>query len=126
MDILISIIIPSYNSKGTIRHVLDSLQEQCREHSLEIIIVDSSDDNETRHFISEYDLLNLSHIVLSEKTYPAKARNIGAKKATGNFLVFIDADACPAHDWVENIIKAISKGYKVGGRGDISSIFSAK
>lgn len=40
---------------------------------------------------------------------------MGAEKAEGELLVFIDADAYPAPDWLERIWKAYLRGHLIGG-----------
>jgi len=46
---------------------------------------------------------------------PALQRNLGAKRATGDVLLFIDSDAYPALDWTEKILEEYESGYSAGG-----------
>lgn len=110
----ISVIVPSYNSARTIPCTLEGLMNQTVKPQ-EIIIVDSSDDGATPQLLSGFrsEIVNL--IGLPEPAPPATARNIGASKANGEVLAFIDADACPAPDWLEKIAKAFDEGCLAGG-----------
>ena len=90
----ISIIVPSYNSCRTIGRTLESLRPRLSEEKiLELIVVDSSDDRQTRVLLKNYEKLEKIKIVLLEqKAIPALARNIGFEHATGDLLCFIDSD----------------------------------
>jgi glycosyltransferase involved in cell wall biosynthesis len=113
---MISVVIPSFNSFGTIEHTLKSLLSQNRINLLsEIIIVDSSDDNQTKQLLSVYQSEKIKIINGGIKLMPAKTRNLGVKYAKGDILAFIDSDAIAAFDWLEKIADAYEKGIKVGG-----------
>ncbi len=114
MRINISVIVPSYNSAPTIRYTLDSLLRKPSQYLKEIVVADSSDDEETKIILSQYSgKIRLVH--LEKKTNPALARNAGAKLASGETLAFIDSDAFPASNWVEEIVHARRMGSVVGG-----------
>ncbi len=112
----VSIIIPSYNSSKTIEHTLNSLFLQTKADSIiEIIVVDSSDDKDTKKLLSSYISSKLIQITSGVRIMPAIQRNIGAKSAKGDLLCFIDSDAFAKEDWVEKILEAYEKGHKIGG-----------
>ncbi|MFC1580657.1 glycosyltransferase [Thermodesulfobacteriota bacterium] len=101
-NIGISIIIPIYNSANTLTKCLSGLSK-CFSGDIEIILVDNnSTDNSLQvcnHFKSRYPKENI--IVVEEmKKGPAAARNSGVAKATGDWLLFTDADCMPSPDWV--------------------------
>jgi glycosyltransferase involved in cell wall biosynthesis len=111
-----SVIIPSFNSAKTIKFTIDHLLKQtANERLIEIIIVDSSDDNVTKQILTGYTNDKVRMITSGVRVMPAIQRNMGAKEAKGDILCFIDSDAFPADDWVEKILEACEKGYKVGG-----------
>jgi glycosyltransferase involved in cell wall biosynthesis len=114
----ISVVIPSYNSGGTVARTLDGLLRQPGALVKEIIIVDSSDDGETARVLAGY-AGRVKVMRREKKTIPALGRNIGAAEASAGTLAFIDADAFPAPDWAEKILKARAEGVRVGG-GSIS------
>lgn len=113
----ISVIIPSYNSVRTIEHTFKALESQTGKDLIyEIIVVDSSDDNKTKKLLFKYNSTSKITIINANfRTMPAIARNMGAEAAQGDILAFIDSDAYPADDWIEQIMIAYSQGYKVGG-----------
>lgn len=115
MSPFISVIIPSYNSRRTILQTLDSLVSSRESAPKEIIVADSSDDDQTRKLLETYPSEKLRLILLPPKTMPAAARNAGAREASGDILAFIDSDAYAAQDWLENIRRAYEDGHRVGG-----------
>ncbi|MBI4432538.1 MAG: glycosyltransferase [Candidatus Omnitrophica bacterium] len=109
----ISVIIPSYNSAGTIGFTLKALLKISARLN-EIIIVDSSDDGKTKEVLQQYEArAKIMH--LNQKTMPAIGRNIGARHASGETLAFIDSDAYPDENWLERITDARAAGTRVGG-----------
>lgn len=112
----ISVVIPSFNSGKTIEYTLRALNDQTKKNLIsEIIVVDSSDDEVTKRILNRYKSNKIKVVNAGKKAMPAISRNIGASDANGEILAFIDADAYPAPDWLENILKAYEKGYLVGG-----------
>ena len=91
---LISIIIPCYNSGRTIKRTIDSIKKQTWIEKEIIVVNDGSNDEYTLQKLQEIDgllIINQTNLGLST------ARNVGAYKASGTFLFFIDAD-----DWIED------------------------
>lgn len=112
----VSVIIPSYNSIKTIGRTLQALENQTSLKSIvEIIIVDSSDDDATHDFLLKYTNPIKTVIRSGYKVIPSVQRNIGAKQAKAQLICFIDSDAIPSNNWIEKIIEAYQQGYKVGG-----------
>jgi len=111
---VISVIVPSYNSAGTIRRCLDSIVAQNTALTFEIIVVDSSTDN-TPDVVDEYS----SSVILVQsqsRLYPGPARNLGIKKARAQLIAFTDADCVVDTDWIDNIHRAHQTHDAVGGR----------
>jgi glycosyltransferase involved in cell wall biosynthesis len=112
----ISVIIPSYNSGRTIERAFRALDAQTAGDLVsEIVVVDSSDDGRTKELLSRYGPGKIRVMDAGVKVMPAVSRNMGAERASGEILVFLDADAYPAPDWLENIVKACEEGYAAGG-----------
>ncbi len=88
---MLSIIIPSYNSKETILNLLKSIEENTQKlPEYEVIMVDSSDDGTEKLVEKNYKKVKI--IKLKEKTPAPIARNIGIKNSKYNFFLFIDSD----------------------------------
>lgn len=89
----ISVVIPTYNAAKTISYTLQSLMSQTL-RPYEIIIVDdgSKDVAELRKVVQDFNTPEIQLIEKPENTNAADSRNIGAKKALGDVLCFLDAD----------------------------------
>lgn len=111
-----SVIIPSYNSAKTIEMPIKYVLKQTIINRInEIIIVDSSDDGVTKDILNKLEYEKIIIIHSGTRVMPALQRNLGAKRATGDVLLFIDSDAYPALDWAEKILEEYESGYSAGG-----------
>lgn len=114
----VSIIIAAYNEEKYIRKCLESLAKQ-NYKDFEIIVVDDGSSDKTLQVLSNFQF-SIRQPAGNFQFYsqnhqgPAKARNLGVKKAKGDILVFVDADMefdkNFLRDLVQPIIKGITKG----------------
>ncbi|MCD9853820.1 glycosyltransferase family 2 protein [Epilithonimonas sp. JDS] len=90
---LISVIIPSYNSTDTIERAIDSVIHQTYQN-WELILVDNNSTDNTSEKLYEYQKKFPDRItVLKEVTKGAPAaRNKGLYEAKGEWIQFLDAD----------------------------------
>lgn len=99
----VSVIIPTYNEERSIKDCLASLSTQTYD-DLEIIIVDDGSTDKSVEFLKES-----GHIFLKQDHLgPGAARNLGAKKASGEILVFVDADMTFDKDFIRSLIDPIA------------------
>lgn len=97
----ISIVIPAYNSEKVINKCLDSILNQTYKNFEVIVVNDGSKDN-TLSILEEYSKNNDNITVISkENGGQAQARNDGIKKATGDYLMLIDADDFIEENYLE-------------------------
>tara|TARA_R110002110_G_scaffold267107_1_gene482892 strand:+ start:13842 stop:14786 length:945 start_codon:yes stop_codon:yes gene_type:complete len=110
----ISVVIPSYNEQENISQCLESLRSQdYPKEKYEIIVVDNNSEDRTKEIAKKFNV----HII-DQKTGPVGAvRNAGAKKARGEYLVFIDADCIAPPDWLARGVEALSSDNSVYGGG---------
>lgn len=88
-----SIVIPVFNRPELIINSLDSVKRQ--DHSLEVIIVDDSNDNtpdQIQNYIIRNNSMKIKHIKPNKRKGPSGARNIGIKNSKGKVIVFFDSD----------------------------------
>jgi glycosyltransferase involved in cell wall biosynthesis len=110
----ISVIIPTFNEASVIGECLKSLSEQSYK-DFEIIVVDDGSTDSTFEVVSELKIKNLKLKILSAAHLGAgAARNLGAKHAKGEILVFVDADMTFGKNFLSNLVKPIETG-KVRG-----------
>ena len=101
----ISIIIPTINEANNLPLLLSDLSTIHKDG--EIIIVDCGSEDKT------IDIAN----IYGAKVYKSKERNrglqldLGAKKSSGDWLIFLHADTRLTYDWFTKI-KLVSKGDK--------------
>ena len=88
----ISIIVPVYNAGVTIEQTLDSLREQTFE-DFEVLLIDDGSTDDSKHICDYYAKLDDRFLVFHrENRGAAQSRNFGLDKATGKYVVFLDAD----------------------------------
>jgi len=114
-----SVIIPTYNRHAQLASCLDSLAKQnVPNNSFEVIVVDDGShpklDPDTYRSRGEFDL----RIIYQENRGPAEARNVGARHATGEYLLFTDDDCEPNLDWAQRIVEQLNQtpNKTVGGK----------
>jgi glycosyltransferase involved in cell wall biosynthesis len=106
----ISIVIATRNRPGPLRNTLETLQKQSVAPK-EVLIVDSSDDSNTRQLIqaaateSTFPLLYVESKVRSA----AQQRNRGADLASGDLLVFLDDDVLVDQAFLEELVRPFSE-----------------
>ncbi len=99
----ISVIVPCYNSESFIKKCIASLINQNFTKSFEIIIVDDASSDNTVEIIKSFNLNNINLHLLKNNSGPAAARNIGLKKASGEYVFFLDADDSITNNILSNL-----------------------
>lgn len=96
---LFSIIIPAYNKAASIIGTINSVKQQTFV-DWQIVIVDDGSSDNTESIVSA--LLDDNRITYYKKENGGvcSARNEGATKATGKYLLFLDADDTVAPGWL--------------------------
>ena len=119
MSVDVSIIIPSLGRLDHLRNCIEAILSQDAGYKLEIIVVidGSGCEDAARLLASEFGdrgrlLIDVSHT----RRGSAKAKNIGARMASGKLLVFLDDDTIPTHSWLTSLVESYSIGIVgVGG-----------
>ncbi len=88
----ISVIVPFYNAEPYLDTCLDSLSKQDINRPYEIIMVDDASTDGGRRLAEAHPFPDLSLYTLPANAGPAAARNLGLRKAKGDFLFFLDVD----------------------------------
>ncbi len=101
-DLNVSVIIPAFNAEKTISFCLTALQKQVFSKTFEIIVVDDGSTDDTKKVVQMFKNVKL---ISQKNSGPAVARNVGVKKASGKYVVFIDSDCVPEQDWLEQMIE---------------------
>jgi glycogen synthase len=95
-----SIIINTYNRAHTLSLTLDSLQ-WLRYSKFEVIVVNGPSTDSTEEVIQPY--IERIKFARCEHANLSMSRNIGIAMASGDIVCFIDDDAVPEPDWLDQL-----------------------
>jgi glycosyltransferase involved in cell wall biosynthesis len=109
----ISIILPSKNESGGLRVLLPELKRIVGE--AEIIVVDDGSTDDTVELCRNHDVRVVSHPYSMGNGAAIKT---GARNATGEILVFMDADGQHKPEDIPRLLEKLAQGYHmvVGAR----------
>lgn len=97
----ISFVIPCFNSADTISNTIKSIQQQDSNFHFQIIVVDNNSTDDLLIAIGDLDV----QLISCETQGAGAARNRGVTLATGEILVFLDADVTLPIDWLQGLVK---------------------
>ncbi len=106
----LSVIVPAYNEASYIHEMLISLEKQTF-RDFEIIVKDGESSDRTVDMAKKH----ADTIASSKDISVSDARNQGAKYASGNILVFVDADTVLPPNMLQRISDLMRNGNIVGG-----------
>mgnify|MGYP003370537141 CR=1 FL=1 len=93
---ILSIILPVYNGEAFIKRTIQSVIDQ-ELQDWELIIINDGSKDQSETIISDFCTFDTRIITISQENKGlSAARNVGYHKATGKYIVFLDAD-----DYVE-------------------------
>lgn len=100
-----SFIVPVYNTEKYLKKCLDSLVNQTFDN-FEIIIVNDGSIDKSSEIIKKYKEKYSNIKSIEQKNQGlSMARNNGVKKASGDYLIFVDSD-----DYIEtNLLEEVDK-----------------
>lgn len=104
---LISVIIPVYNGEKYIKKCLESVINQTY-NNIEIIVVDDGSTDKTSEIIKK--IANKDKRIVHIKSMNhgvSTARNLGIKKAKGEYLTFVDSDDTIQSNYVAYLYEII-------------------
>jgi len=122
-DIILSIIICTYNREEFIGKTLEHISHQHLDTGFfeSIIVNNNSQDNTEsicQEFINAHPELNIRHVIESNQGH-SYARNRGIRESRGKLIAYIDDDAFVQKDFAANIIRffeAHSDVQVIGGK----------
>lgn len=88
----ISVIVPVYNSEGTLDKCVTSLLDQTY-NDVEVILVDNCSSDNSYRICQEFKKNNKNVLCFSLKSRGvSNARNFGISKSRGDYITFVDSD----------------------------------
>jgi glycosyltransferase involved in cell wall biosynthesis len=112
----ISIVVPAFNEQKLIGATLQSIQDAAKSFvsrgwETEIIVC----DNNSTDCTSEIARAAGATVVFEPVNQIARARNKGASIATGEWLIFVDADSHPTAELFADVAEQFASGNCLGG-----------
>lgn len=105
---LFSIITPTFNRGYIIGKAIESVRQQDF-YDWEMIIIDDASTDNTFETIKEFLNDKIKYFRLPQNSGPNVARNFGAEKANGEWLIFLDSDDELTHNALTTIKDYINK-----------------
>jgi hypothetical protein len=103
----VSVIIPTYNGAATLRETLAAIRRQDYPALVEIVAVDSESRDDTRALLEQAGARILN--IPQRRFTHGYSRNLGAREASGEILVFMSQDALPEGDqWLQGIVSTLA------------------
>lgn len=117
----ISVIIPAFNEEkliaGTLRSILAASEAFTRLNwEFEMVVCDNNSTDRTAELARSAG----ANVVFEPINQISRARNAGAAAATGDWLIFVDADSHPGHGLFANVAEMIQGGRVLAGGSTIA------
>lgn len=96
-----TIAICTYNRIHTLPRTLDSLAMLRGPYTFEVIVVNGPSDDGTDEYLETRDDIRVFD---NDQANLSISRNIAIANAAGEFVAFIDDDAIPEPDWLDNVV----------------------
>lgn len=112
----VSIVIPAFNEERLLGETLGHVRAATgvftrRGWSSEIIVCDNNSTDRTAAIAREHGAV----VVFEPVNQIARARNRGAEAASGDWLIFVDADSHPSADLFADVAEQIAGGRCLAG-----------
>lgn len=108
----LSIVIPAYNEERYLPRLLKSITRQNCPALHEVVVANAESTDATKMIAQAFGC----KVVLAKKGTPAYARNAGALAASGDILLFLDADSFLQKNFLNNTLSEMDrKGFDVAG-----------
>lgn len=110
MEQIVSIIVPVYNCKDYLKRCIESILTQSYQHIQLIIVDDGSTDGSSEicdGYASQYSRIQVIH---QANGGVSKARNAGLKRATGDWILFVDSDDYILDAYCEKMLAVVKNG----------------
>lgn len=110
----VSVIVPAYNASEIVQKALFALEKQTYPRELfEVIVVDDGSKDNTAEVAEKMG----AEVLVQSNQGAGVARNLGAKKARGEIILFTDSDCEPQEDWIERMVEPFQDPEIVGAKG---------
>lgn len=87
---MFSVVIPLYNKGALIKRTIDSVLSQSFQ-DFEVVVIDDGSKDDSAHYVKEYNDSRIKYYY-KKNGGVSSARNYGIRKASEDWIVFLDAD----------------------------------
>jgi GT2 family glycosyltransferase len=108
----VGIVIPTHNRYDKLRALLASIQQWRTSEVSSVVVVDDSD--EPIDLTKDFDSINLKQIILAKRTFISRAKNIGWRSLTSEYVYFIDDDNVIGEETIAPVFGIISRSKSIG------------
>ena len=104
----LSVVLISRNQRWNIKRLISSVQAETRDHSAEILLVDSASTDGTPELAAEHgiDVIRLRNEI---QLTPSAGRFVGYHLTSGKFILFLDGDAELVGGWLHTGLELLSR-----------------
>ena len=119
MTVDVSVLIPAYNEEALIGKVIDSVHQSFAsipDRSYEVIVCDNNSTDRTADIVAAKG----AKVVFEPHKQISRARNAAARAASGEWLIFLDADTLLNPQLLKTTVTYLESGKFVGGGSTIA------
>lgn len=107
LPVLLSVIIVNWNSKDYLQKCLRSIERHCQRRDLEIIVVDGASYDGCGEMLAA-EFPSVIFVQSTENIGFARANNLGAHSAKGDFLLLLNPDTEFIEDSISTMLDALN------------------
>ena len=106
---MITVVVPAYNSEGTILRCINSILNQTYQ-DIQLIVVDDGSEDGTRTIVEEFQKQDSRIELISiRNSGVSHARNVGIDNARGEYITFVDSDDYIDEVMYESLMKKLNE-----------------
>ncbi len=106
------IVIPTHNRYVKLRALLASIERWMTTEVDSVVLVDDSE--KPVDLTKDFNSINLKQITLGRRTFISKAKNIGWRNLTSEYVYFIDDDNVVGKETIAPLLEVISRSKSIG------------
>lgn len=107
---LVSVIIAAHNATATLGEQLAALAVQAEPPPFEVIVVDNRSTDDPGSLAPGFPSLDITVVTAHQLPGQSYARNVGASRARGEYLLFCDADDAVSPTWARSLYDVLFAG----------------
>jgi polysaccharide pyruvyl transferase CsaB len=119
----VSILVVTYNGEEFLEPFFDSIQRNTAWPNYEIVIVDNNSNEATRETLRRYAAADERiHLELLDRNSGfSGGNNTAARKATGEYLIFLNPDTIVTPGWLERMLRHCRRDPSIGAVAAITN-----